>query len=279
MDTNSEVRELYRAGKTGEEISALYDMERTWAYRRLRAMGEPLRSNSVSHQRYKLDTSVFDSIDTEEKAYWLGFLTADGNLCGNLLQVDLMLSDKGHLEKLRGFLGSDHPVLERATPYLQARLAISNERLASALRDLNLGFGNDKTHDARPWSGPNNLLSHYWRGVIDGDGSLYISSKKWNLALQGTPSICSAFSVWAQNLSSNSKGVVRLGHGDVWCVRYSGDLSATSIIRGLYEHATVSLDRKKIMADKAMARLALGDRRLIVREHSADGRWLPLSQS
>ena len=42
-------------------------------------------------------------IDTEEKAYWLGFIAADGCIGTNrnTIRVDLKIADKSHLEKLR----------------------------------------------------------------------------------------------------------------------------------------------------------------------------------
>ena len=47
----------------------------------------------------KFNENVFDSIDTEEKAYWLGFLYADGFITSkyNKIGLTLALKDKDHL--------------------------------------------------------------------------------------------------------------------------------------------------------------------------------------
>ena len=37
--------------------------------------------------RLKFDNTVFDSIDTEEKAYWLGFIFADGTINSSPLET------------------------------------------------------------------------------------------------------------------------------------------------------------------------------------------------
>ena len=44
---------------------------------------------------------IFDQIDTQEKAYWLGFILADGYLNTNkhMLRIKLGDKDKHHLEK------------------------------------------------------------------------------------------------------------------------------------------------------------------------------------
>jgi len=46
--------------------------------------------------------NFFETIDTEEKAYWLGFIAADGGLASNIyrLTIGLNQKDQNHLEKL-----------------------------------------------------------------------------------------------------------------------------------------------------------------------------------
>lgn len=53
----------------------------------------------------KFDESIFDSIDTEEKAYWLGFIFADGYISSrdNTFELSLKGSDVEHLEKFHKF--------------------------------------------------------------------------------------------------------------------------------------------------------------------------------
>ena len=52
---------------------------------------------------------VFDTIDTPEKAYWLGFIVADGylNIDRRMLRIKLGNIDKSHLIKYIEFLGGD----------------------------------------------------------------------------------------------------------------------------------------------------------------------------
>ncbi len=62
--------------------------------------------------RLKFDNTVFDCIDTEEKAYWLGFIFADGYISSDslkgksryLLEISLKASDKNHLDKFNKFM-------------------------------------------------------------------------------------------------------------------------------------------------------------------------------
>lgn len=66
------------------------------------------------HNRLKFDNSVFDSIDSDEKSYWLGFLYADGFVNGkynNSVELSLSSIDIGHLYKYNQFLKNEGTIV------------------------------------------------------------------------------------------------------------------------------------------------------------------------
>lgn len=73
-----------------------------------------IRGNDIYSKKYTNDSYVFDKIDTEEKAYWLGFLYADGCIIDtyNNLKLSLALSIKDieHLRKFQRFLKTNNPI-------------------------------------------------------------------------------------------------------------------------------------------------------------------------
>src|SRR6202012_252825 len=83
-------------------------------YTNFRRHGDPEPVPRPGGRRiYALDDYFFDVIDTEAKAYWLGFITADGCVRAGVisngwqrhgLSVKLKASDSGHLEKLKADL-------------------------------------------------------------------------------------------------------------------------------------------------------------------------------
>ncbi len=232
---------MYDQGVSAPKISKHFGMERTWAYRRLKAMGITRRSNSESHQYHSINTEFFDTV-TPASAYWIGFLAADGNVSNNLVQIDLMASDGGHLEKFRLDLQSTHPVKYRTIAYPQARFAFYNEHIASVLRGR-YGFGPDKSHTYAPPV----ALAHnrdFWRGVIDGDGSLYESGGKLHIALTGSEAICQAFLEWVKAVVATTT-TVKKGHGNCFAVRLSGVGGVQRIAKELYQDSNGrALDRK-----------------------------------
>src|SRR5690606_14362207 len=64
------------------------------------------------HRKYKINQNFFDNIDTEEKAYFLGLLCADGCNHINNTKVSLFLkeSDKEILEKFKNMLQPEKPL-------------------------------------------------------------------------------------------------------------------------------------------------------------------------
>lgn len=97
---------------------------------------------SIGHEvinyqnRLRCDETVFDSIDTEEKAYWLGFIFADGNISqvGHKFEMNLGGKDYDHLDKLRKFFKYEHPVRivkqnERSKGTIVSRLSFRNKKI------------------------------------------------------------------------------------------------------------------------------------------------------
>lgn len=58
---------------------------------------------------------IFKSIDNEFKAYWLGFLYADGSVGSTDYRVELTLAEKdyNHLVKFKDFIGLDNKISYR----------------------------------------------------------------------------------------------------------------------------------------------------------------------
>ena len=66
-------------------------------------LGELLRNSGIDtnarRRKFSLNESYFETIDSEEKAYWLGFILADGCLKGHQFCLCLSECDKYILEE------------------------------------------------------------------------------------------------------------------------------------------------------------------------------------
>jgi len=204
----------------------------------------------------------FDRIDAPEKAYWLGFLSADGCMVatpehpeGSHISVRLALRDKGHLVKLKEALKATAGVHEGLSngfgiPKRSANLNVGSRRLVEAL--LALGMGPRKSATQEPWGGPADLMPHYWRGLFDGDGSLAKKTEtQYGLFLCGSEPCVRGFKAWAHEVcGTNAEPYFKTG---CWYVSISGRHQVAKLVRAMYAGALVSLDRKQERADAILA--------------------------
>ena len=98
-----ELIKLNNSGYTQREMAKILNVNRTTIQRHLKKLG---LSTPNYHNELKFDNTVFDNINTEEKAYWLGFLYADGSISSTNNSVELSLKgeDAEHLNKYKQFL-------------------------------------------------------------------------------------------------------------------------------------------------------------------------------
>lgn len=138
-------------------------------------------SLSCGTRKFKFNESFFEKIDSEEKAYWLGFLYADGTQNGNQFQICLKIDDKEHLEKFRKTIDSNHSIKKIIKKNHKAGFAalfqISSKRFCKSLQDS--GCVKNKTFIVKFPHLPDYLNRHFIRGVFDGDGTIGIMNKKY----------------------------------------------------------------------------------------------------
>lgn len=252
---------LYQAGTSADEIAKGMGVACGTITSTLRRLGVEQRSHAESRRRYQCDHDFFSNIDNEEKAYWLGFVAADGYVTkakpGNNpeLKVSLAIADKRHLYRLKDSLRSTYPIYEydyskrvrtgKATPY--ASFLVRSERLAADL--TRYGIVPAKTHSIRWPQLRDDLLRHYLRGVFDGDGhwgapgsnmSFRLTSNR--LFLEG----CQGYLMLACGLRRTKLSERQdKWKGTVPTLIYGGRNQVSRIFHLMYDDATIWLPRKR----------------------------------
>lgn len=129
-------------------------------------------------RKYKLNEDYFQSIDSEEKAYWLGFIAADGCVyidknkkCRRSLNIELSIRDINLLKKFKKSLNSEHPIKINKKRN-SCSLRISSKKIADDL--IELGIVPRKTFVLKFPTIKKEYDSHFIRGYFDGDGCWYI---------------------------------------------------------------------------------------------------------
>ncbi len=212
-------------------------------------------------RKYQVDEDFFSLIDTEKKAYWLGFLTADGYVTDRHLRVRIAVKDKDHIAKLRDSFGSTAPIrMGRTEPggHEYAEMIIGSMKIVKDLAGL--GYGRNKSLTIRPCRQvPEDLLKHYWRGVFDGDGSISEHNRsdaagtKWNFSLVGNIYIVSGFAAHIEKAVGISLPISEISK-NLFCVGGIGIRKIQSVLRYLYEGASFYLERKFALTQACLAR-------------------------
>lgn len=206
-----------------------------------------LTNRNRGNKKYTVNENYFDEIDTENKAYWLGFLYADGYILerGKALITGLTLKDLDHIEKFKSDIDSTHLIKSTTTNNYQFN--IYNTNFSKHLIDK--GCIPRKTNKIEFPEIKNDLVNHFIRGYFDGDGSVSATDR----TLQVT--ICCASKIFLENLIkkiSDETGVRNKIYtredGLHLYVNASGD-DILEIGRYLYKNSNKYLDRKKKIFD------------------------------
>lgn len=153
-----------------------------------------MQSSTMINRTHNLDTDYFNNIDTQEKAYWLGFIWADGCIsktsprCSgpNRLRIAQKWNERQHLELFNATIKADYQIKQIRHPNnkLVAQIDINCRPLCKSLQ--NLGY-DVKTKRTNIPIIRNDLIPHFIRGYFDGDGSLSLYTqriKKWTVLKQ-----------------------------------------------------------------------------------------------
>lgn len=196
----------------------------------------------------RVDSNYFENIDSEEKAYWLGFLTADGYVSNdNRIELCLAEIDYEHILKYKEAIKSEHAVSPKIIKlnnkeFLSYRISIKDTKMANDLKIH--GLNSKKSYNAIiPDTIPKELMRHYIRGLFDGDGSIYNGANGINISLvSGSEQMIEDFNKEIKehlDIDMNVR-ISRSLHE----TRLFSQYKVKTLLKWMYKDSTVFLDRK-----------------------------------
>lgn len=240
----------YQAGYPIDALCKVYKIQESTLFHYLQ------RRNIKPNRGSNAHIDFFNSIDTELKAYWLGFVAADGCVWpqSNSLRVGLSRTDYVHLCRLRDALGVRNRIYwtRPRTKNKRHNVSVLDVRSEGMIADLlALGIKQNKTYNLEWPTIPPNLEHHFIRGYFDGDGSWWIIRGPWrpNLSFE-----CIGTWSFIKSLQDRLVTGCQLQHtklkrhhttSSVCTVNYGGNLQCLRIANYLYEDATIYLTRKR----------------------------------
>jgi hypothetical protein len=198
-----------------------------------------------------LNQNYFSSINTEDKAYFLGLIAADGHVYKNKNAVSLSLNREDGYDLLFEFLNkieSDTKI----TLYKDIRTDYKRKETASitltskVLKDdlLNLGIYPNKTSSLKFPDLNKNVVRHFIRGFIDGDGSYYYKRGilctsivgPYDFLIEMQKIISNELQIPITKLTKHKTGVYYLIYAHK---------NTEKLRNWLYQNSTISMNRKK----------------------------------
>jgi predicted DNA-binding protein YlxM (UPF0122 family) len=250
-----EIIVFYQQGLPASEITNRYQINEQTVYNILERNHVKRRSTSEAAITYTRNEHAFDVIDTEESAYWLGFIAADGNISNGRLRIGLSTKDADHLRKFSKWLAPDMPIYTGINNLGRpvSTFDMGSKYLAEELGKY--GIVPRKTYVMKHLpSIPPLLMRHFLRGYIDADGYLSIRSKTG--ARFGVVSFNQEIVAEIQEWFIKELDVSRtslISSGNAWHYRQYGTIQVRKIASYLYSDASVYLDRKYDLAQRILS--------------------------
>lgn len=263
---DSEIIKLYLGGMSGIKIEREYGIKTHYTYNVLKRNNIKSRTPIESHRIVGLNDHFFDNIDSEIKAYMLGFIIADGTVLNTkqaqrILKIDLKYEDGMELfPKFYSAIGLENRKIHSycyETSFGEtniARFIVNSNQIAESLEKY--GVINNKTFHTKFPNIDKRLNSHLIRGIVDGDGCFsYSSYDSITLAICGTEELLGRINeIFIEEGILNKMLKFYVRHKDrknkTYTLKIGGSNQVSRAIDYLYKDATIYLNRKKEVADK-----------------------------
>ena len=257
-DTKNAILKAYENNESTKVIADRFGITRSAVLYWVRKSDLKMRAKSCGWKKYHFDYNYLDKIDTEDKAYFLGFLYADGNLYKPYRKISMELHERDiHiLEKFKENLKSTYPLV-----FWKRKLKVSgniNTYVTLAIIDKHFSEVCEKLGIIPRKSLfikfpnrdiiPENLVRHFVRGYFDGDGSI-----SWSADGGRTPYVSiiatDEFSKSIQQEFYKITGINGLvaptnETRGMSFFRLSGRIKGLLFLKWIYDGATIYLNRK-----------------------------------
>jgi hypothetical protein len=256
----------FREGLTPHQISKLLriDIRTVLKYMEIYGLSHlrPKRAILGPNPNPNWNCDFFENIDSEDKAYWLGFLMADGcvttvgGMIPNVVVLLLAEKDKEQIVKWHQAINSDHNIQTYsnvcwqkssrgekldATNYKRCVSQHYSRKMCSDL--IRLGCTPRKSNTLKFPNLPPHLIHHFIRGYFDGDGSISweIRGTQPKIDFCGTKQFLEGVKY---HLEVKPK-IHDYKHSKAFALRIGGKRQVKRIAEYLYFDATVFMVRKR----------------------------------
>ena len=233
---------MFKSGQSITSIAKELKIDRGCLSVRLKARGLDIKQHC---NKKSINSNYFDEIDSEEKAYWLGFLIADGYISDDN-KVELCLKDKDHIEKFKKSLNLGNKIsIKKVKQYTAYRISFKDNHIGERLK--NLGCIPRKTFKLSLPILNDVFMRHFIRGYFDGDGCICMQDSLNKTQISFTCG-CENFLIQLceylnSKLNFSTDLYVRQSH-TAYEIRLFNNINKKELLNYLYKNSSIYLDRK-----------------------------------
>lgn len=239
---------MYNEGKSAAAICEVINTTPHTILNHLRKRGIQIRNKAGYHP--PINDSYFDIIDSERKAYFLGYLMADGNVMKRkqsqpVVRMEIGRQDRYILEELKCDLDAYTNVLD--TRKNCCSLRIHSQKLFDSLAKYGITPNRIKSFPQQML--PSNFIHHFIRGFFDGDGWVTLTThgrikRTLNLGFCGNLKMMIDLRDFFEK-TLNTFHLKISERGNICNLIYSSQKDVKALCEYMYQDATIFLSRKK----------------------------------
>ena len=255
---------MYNDGEPYSAIAKILHTKQDKVSKHLKELGYGIRPKNKLKNRdalsksrkYIFNFNYFEEINSDEKAYWLGFLFADGYVCkrndskghekGGSIEISLKKDDEYHIRNFLDDISSNIKISHRKIKldnkeYEASRAIICSIKMVDDL--IKHGCTQNKSLTLVPPSIEDKYISHFIRGYFDGDGcvAFYPEYRSFCYSIIGTKEILEFIKDKAEVPNNSIRG---FDHKKCYELRITSKDDIKTFHNYIYRDKTIYLQRK-----------------------------------
>lgn len=241
---------------SGAELARRYGVTAAAISYQIKARGIEYKPHII--RKHAFNEDFFETIDTEEKAYFLGFIIADGMVSKSTrwgsvkrLVINISAKDIQVLEAFKKAIGAESIDIQVYEPHAStygtepmAKIVVNSSKMCTDLAKY--GVVPNKTGKEFLPKINESLVSHLIRGYFDGDGHICLTPKP-SFGFTGGYDLLDGIKNYLQSTSNVSKAIKpRKDYRGkkVYDLRYGAKKDVLSFYNVIYSNASIYLERK-----------------------------------
>ena len=234
---------LLKEGLSINEISKRLKCSRTLLTKELKEEGI-IPKKLLNRCKYNED--FFQEINNESNAYFLGLFYADAYVNTKNNNVEITLKDLELIKKINKYIANNTCKISIKTAMggTYYRIFICNQTIVKDL--IRHGCHQKKSLTLKAPNIDRQLIRHFIRGYLDGDGCIDInfSKRRFGISFIGTLDVLNYIRNYTFEIMGSKGSITKRDISNCYCLRYGGRINTYKILFWLYKDSTIHMERK-----------------------------------